>query len=763
MKNSFVSKLRFWWLIPTILLGVFYFFSFFHCFAQAPVHRTLLFLGNKNIAPVIYLDGNTPSGVAADIVRALTKHISQPIEIRAMDWLEAQKSVATGEADALIQINQTEERKKTYDFSDPLLESHFSIFTSTSRMGITGITSLRGLRVGVELGGLPQQLLIKDPQIQLVIIPNFLDGFKKLNAGSIDALVVDYRVGSYVIASNNLRNIKIVGEPINSSYSSFAVKKGNTRLLNEINTALQSIRSDGTYQKILDKWKPTEVIFETEEQIQHQIMFIMIFFLIILLITSSLWIFFLRKELSKRIKAEKYVKKIISSANVIIVCLDLHGNVMELNEAGEKITGYRKDEILHQNWFELIVPRKKYQKICTECNFISSIVTKSGEERIIEWRNSELYENDVVIGTISYGIDITDRKHSEEQLRYSEQKFSAAFHAAPYLIAITKSDDGTIIDVNEGYTRLLGYSKEESVGRTTAELNIWKIPTDRDRFVLNLKKKGLVYNFKTILRRKDGIFVTVLDSAQFVKINGENCILSLAYDITKEAQLEEAKNEFLNLLAHNMRTIPGTIRWIMELLEPKIEKCLTAKDMKLWHSLDDSDIRLIELADVVSAASQEELEKKLIVPIKFDLIELIDRKIHTYQQIIETKKLKIIRDYQGVKEVILDQNLVEKVISALLSNAIRYTQSKGTVKITLSSVDHTIKLNIKDSGLGIPKNQQDKVFNKFFRAKNVVKIDVVGLGLGLYIAKRIVERLKGKIWFESEEKKGSTFYLELPY
>ena len=204
-------------------------------FAEASNDTKLLLLGNKNIAPVVYLDNGTPSGVAVDIVRALAKHIPQPIEIKAMDWSEAQALVARGEADALIQINQTEERKKIYDFSDPLLESHFSIFTNTNRMGISGISSLQGLRVGVETAGLPRQTLEKNPQILLTIIPNFLEGFKLLNEGSIDAVVVDYRVGSYVIAENNLRNIKVSGDPIASSYSALAVKKGNTKLLNEIN------------------------------------------------------------------------------------------------------------------------------------------------------------------------------------------------------------------------------------------------------------------------------------------------------------------------------------------------------------------------------------------------------------------------------------------------------------------------------------------------------------------------------------------------
>ncbi len=279
---------------------------------EATNTTSLLFLGNQNIAPVIYLNGNTPSGVAIDIVHALAYHISQPIEIRAMNWSEAQALVAQGDADALIQINPTEERKKVYDFSDPLLESHFSIFTRADKIGISGVSSLRGLKVGVESGGFPQHLLESDPYIKLAIIPNFTEGFNLLNAGSLDAVLVDYRVGSYILAQNNIRNIKVTGEPIASSSSSFAVKKGNTKLLNEINSALQIIKADGTYQKIIDNWKPTETVFETHEQITNRIYYGIILILLILFLIAFIWTVTIKKELTKRKAAEEELQKLYS-------------------------------------------------------------------------------------------------------------------------------------------------------------------------------------------------------------------------------------------------------------------------------------------------------------------------------------------------------------------------------------------------------------------------------------------------------------------
>ena len=295
-------------------------------FAEAATDAALHFLGNKNIAPVVYLDNNSvPSGVAVDIVRALAKHMSQPIEIRAMDWSEAQALVARGEADALIQINSTEERKKIYDFSDTLLESQFSIFTTTNRVDISGISSLRGLHVGVESGGLPQQLLEKNPLIQLSIIPNFLAGFKMLNEGAIDAVVVDYRVGSYTLAINKMQNIRVTGEPVAFSYSSFAVKIGNTKLLAEINNALQTIKADGTYRNILEKWEPKEVVFQTREQLTHLQHIATIIVLLLLFLIVVIWMVTLKKELAQRKIVEEKLHRLnrelraISNCNQVLV------------------------------------------------------------------------------------------------------------------------------------------------------------------------------------------------------------------------------------------------------------------------------------------------------------------------------------------------------------------------------------------------------------------------------------------------------------
>ena len=409
---------------------------FFGYFAEASNNDKLLFLGNKNIAPVIYLEDTIPKGVAVDIVHAIAKHINQPIEIKAIDWPEAQTLVARGEADALIQINQNEERKKIYDFSDTLLESQFSIFVSTDRVGISGISSLRGLRVGVEPGGLPRQLLEKNAYIPLTIIPDFLEGFKLLNEGAIDAVVVDYRVGSYILAKNRLRNIKVTGEPIAFSYSSLAVKKGNLELLNTINTALRTIKADGTYQKIINNWKPTEVVFETREQLKHRIYNLAIIILLSLFLITVIWMVTLKKQLIKRKTAEERLREqystlhgIINSVNALVFSVDRHYCYTSFNKGHattmESIYGV-EIEPDHNILEYMTVPEDRE---IAKRNFDRAL---AGEQLVEEAYSGEelrsrMYfqvshspiktETGEIIGVAVLAQDITERKQAEEEIR----------------------------------------------------------------------------------------------------------------------------------------------------------------------------------------------------------------------------------------------------------------------------------------------------------------------------------------------------------
>lgn len=155
-----------------------------------------IFLGNEALPPMCFLDHGKPRGIVVDLAEALAKHLQRPVEVRLMDWAEAQRLVQEGRADALLQINPSPERLALYDFSSPLLTSEFVIFTAVDRPGIAGLSDLAGLRVAVERQGLPLQLLQAHPEIAATPVADVAQGTALLAAGGVDALIADRWVGA---------------------------------------------------------------------------------------------------------------------------------------------------------------------------------------------------------------------------------------------------------------------------------------------------------------------------------------------------------------------------------------------------------------------------------------------------------------------------------------------------------------------------------------------------------------------------------------
>ena len=247
-------------------------------------------------------------------------------------------------------------------------------------------------------------------------------------------------------------------------------------------------------------------------------------------------------------------------------------------------------------------------------------------------------------------------------------------------------------------------------------------------------------------------------------------------DITKEKEIDKAKTEFVSLASHQLRTPLSAVNWYAEMLLAGDVGKLNKEQTEYLDEVYKGNQRMVVLVNSLLNVSRLELGTFLIDPEPTDIVKLTQSLINEQKPQIDQKKI-VLSVELGTNIPIMqaDPKIISMVVQNILSNAVKYTPDKGTVNLGLSLLESgesvggrkadkkSIAIVVSDTGYGIPKRQQDKIFTKLFRADNVRAKDSEGTGLGLYIVKSIVEHSGGKVWFKSQENKGSTFYVVLPF
>ena len=277
-------------------------------------------------------------------------------------------------------------------------------------------------------------------------------------------------------------------------------------------------------------------------------------------------------------------------------------------------------------------------------------------------------------------------------------------------------------------------------------------------------KKGEVINLKEI--KIGDKFVEILINPvkdDTGKIMGSAMVM---HDITQIKQIDNMKTEFVSVASHQLRTPLTAIKLFTEMLMNEQVGKLKKDQKNYLDNIYQSTDRMVRLVNDLLNVSRIESGRLSIVPEPVFMENFISTIMSEAQPLAQAKKCKIefLKPKKKLAEISIDKNLVRQVVHNLITNAIKYSREKGGfVKVELSEYNKSdILIKVSDNGIGIPRKLQDRMFQKFFRADNAVKTETEGTGLGLYVAKMIVETSGGKIWFESQENKGTTFYVTLP-
>ncbi|MGD0918093.1 MAG: PAS domain S-box protein [Thermodesulfobacteriota bacterium] len=264
-------------------------------------------------------------------------------------------------------------------------------------------------------------------------------------------------------------------------------------------------------------------------------------------------------DISERKRAEELLQKerdqaqqYLNIAGVIIVSINVDQKITLVNSKGCEILGYTANEIVGKNWFDTFLPemdRKQVKAVFDRLMageidpveyFENAVLTREGEEKIIAWHNAVLRdEAGNIVGTLSSGEDITERKRMEDALRESEEHFSKIFYISPVPTSLTTLSGGRFLNVNDSFLNMLGYRREEVISHTAIELQWWANPADREKMLEILREHGTVKSLNVKLRSKSGEIRETLASIELIELAGEQTLLGLVQDITEQKRMQE--------------------------------------------------------------------------------------------------------------------------------------------------------------------------------------------------------------------------------
>lgn len=233
------------------------------------------------------------------------------------------------------------------------------------------------------------------------------------------------------------------------------------------------------------------------------------------------------------------------------------------------------------------------------------------------------------------------------------------------------------------------------------------------------------------------------------------------HDITREEKSDKAKADFISLVSHQLRTPISIVRWYTERVLST--GTLTEEQRELIKEIFQSNGRMIELVDMIIGVSNLQLGRIGFNPIWVDACELVKSILAVFAPLYEGKKLRITTKCEkNFPKIFIDSNAIRLTLESIITNAIQYSPIGSDVLIDLSINNEEVMFTVQDHGCGIPDGEQSKVFTRLFRASNAAQIAPNGTGLGLYLAKSLVDNTRGKIWFTSKVGVGSTFYVSWP-
>ena len=496
---------------------------------------------------------------------------------------------------------------------------------------------------------------------------------------------------------------------------------------------------------------------------------------------------------------ERHYRMINEVQDYSIILLDKEGHIETWSAGAEKIKGYTAGEILGKHFRVFYTPEDKKAQLPERLIEQTIREGKSAYEGwqmrkdgTVFWANVVLTalhdDTGEVVGFSKVTRDLTERKIAEDNLRSYAEKLEVKnnelqlsnkelqdareqlarsrtrylIEAMPHIVATTNSN-GILDYANQHLMDYLGFTFEEvQQGKWFDAVH----PEDKKRLITTWKrslieKENLQLEFR--FKRSDGEYLWHLAIANPVLKKQDDqldlWIVTLT-DIHNQKLMEEKKDEFIGIASHELKTPLTSAKAYAQMLqmmlskEPNEEALLYAKRTNLF--IDRLNNLIAELLDITKIQHG----KLQMHPMPFDFNSMAADTV----EIIQHTKPKHHIHLQGESRNLIngDKDRIQQVLINLLSNAIKYSPGATQVEVNISNNGDQLQVAVKDYGIGIPKSDHQKIFDRFYRVEDEAT-KFQGLGIGLFISAEIIKRHDGDIWVESSPNKGSTFYFTLPY
>ncbi len=544
---------------------------------------------------------------------------------------------------------------------------------------------------------------------------------------------------------------------------------------------------------IAEKFKPSIIAANINsiqfDQLQGKVtmsLWLFIGFWVVVLIAFIIAAFFFRGKRQKYILRERnMMKSLIDNVPDKIYFKDLESKFILINQSEAQLLGLKKPEdAIGKSDFDFFEHARdayntEQEIIKTKKPIINSIYKHiiNGEKRYLSDTKIPLTDtNGDCIGTVGITRDITDLKKAEITMLEHQSKYKALFDNAP--LAIFRLDqEMKVVECNHRFRSMFGYTEDDDLGNTTKYDLLYE--PEIGSLIIDTVLETKEVNTEIMLKRKNGDkFIANLTLALLDDGFKDVSIEGIVEDITqvakardeiikakdKAVEADKLKSLFLTNMSHEIRTPMNAIIGFTNMLR---EDGLSEEERNSFIDVIQSNGNsLMTLIDSIVDFSKLETEQMSVSKSEFNFKPLFDSVFEHAKKLLRTeekhKSVKLTQDVPENPKIRLtsDRDRLGQVMNHLISNAIKFTD-EGEICIGYRVNNEKINIFVSDTGIGIPKNKQKVIFERFAKVNNDKNRLYGGTGIGLTISKGLTELMNGKILVNSETKKGSTFTIEL--